>query len=366
MKAGSRKKEIRSFLVMNPFGIGDVLFSTPLLRSIRANFPDARIYYLCSKRSAPILRIHPLVEKVFIYDRDEFAAEMKKSFFAGLLKYWRFILRLRRERIGCALDLSLNTLYGFFAWMAGIKKRYGLDYKKRAFFLNGKVRIQGFNDKHVADYYLDVLRLLDVPAGKYGLEVYTGGESDAWAENFLKGKGITPEKTVIGVAPCGGEAFGRDNHLKRWPPENFSRLIDELAEKYGALIFIFAGPKEKEEVAGITAPLKHRGKVFDFSEISLENTVSLARRCGLFISNDTGLLRFADGLGKKIVALYGPIDEKVYGPYLAEGRSVVVKKDLPCRPCYRNFRLKPCDRGRECLKSISVEEVLEAVSSIVK
>jgi len=361
-----KNRVINSFLVINPFGIGDVLFSTPLLRNIHLNFPAARIYYLCSKRSAPIIKRNPLISEIFIYERDDFVRESKKSIFSGWLKYWRFIRQIRKERIDCALDLSLNTQFGFFAWLAGIKGRYGLDYKKRAFFLNRKIEISGFNDKHVADYYLDVLRLLAVPIKKCNLEVYTDTQSDIWAEDFFKQNNLSGNNLIIGIAPCGGEAFGRDNHLKRWPPEKFSALIDKLIEIYEARIFIFAGPKEKSDVLAITERLKHKNGVFDFSECSLEKTVSLVKRCGLFISNDTGLLRFADGLDKKIVALYGPIDEKVYGPYLSDKRSRVVKKDLPCRPCYKNFRLDPCLRDRECLKSIQVEDVLTAVGLILK
>jgi heptosyltransferase-2 len=351
---------------MNPFGIGDVLFSTPLLRNIHINFPTARIYYLCSKRSAPIIKRHPLVSKIFIYERDDFVLESKKSIFSGWLKYWRFIRQLRKEKIDCALDLSLNTQFSFFAWLAGIKDRYGLDYKKRAIFLTRRIEIPGFNDKHVAEYYLDVLQILDVPIKKCSLEVYTDSQSDIQAEDFFKQNNISTKGLIIGIAPCGGEAFGSDNHLKRWPPEKFSSLIDKLIEIYDSRIFIFAGPKEKEDVLAILEPLKHRNRVFDFSECSLEKTVSLVKRCDLFISNDTGLLRFADGLNKKIVALYGPIDEKVYGPYLSAGRSMVVKKDLSCRPCYKNFRLDFCSRDRECLKSIGVEEVLGAVGLILK
>lgn len=357
---------MRSILVINPFGIGDVLFSTPLLRNIQVNFPNAKIYYLCNKRSAPLIQMHPLISKIFVYERDEFVKESKKSFFSGLLKYWRFIQELRKERIECALDLSLNTQFSFFAFLAGMKKRYGLDYKKRSIFLTKKLEIAGFNAKHVADYYLDVLGMLKVPIKRCNLEVYTDSGNDKWAENFLKESNILEKRLIIGIAPCGGEAFGKDNHLRRWPGEKFSQLIDMLVETYESTIFIFAGPKEKNDVLVITGVLKHKNKVFDFSECSLERTVSLVKRCDLFIGNDSGLLKFADGLNKKIIALYGPIDEKVYGPYLSADRSIIVKKDLPCRPCYNNFRLQPCTRDRECLKSISVEEVFTVASSILK
>ncbi|MDD5079056.1 MAG: glycosyltransferase family 9 protein [Candidatus Omnitrophica bacterium] len=360
------QESYRSFLVINTFGIGDVLFSTPLLRNLHNNFPKAKIYYLCNKKTAPLLRMHPLIEKVFVYERDEFVKEQKKSFVGGLKKYCQFIFDIRKEHIDCAIDLSLNAPFGFFALLAGIKKRYGLNYKNRSRFLNRTIKIDGFIDKHVVDYYLDTLKLLDSPIKRCNLEVYTDDASKAWAGEFLSQNGISKEQFVIGIAPCGGDAFGKDNCLRRWPPEQFSLLIDWLAEEYNVKIFIFAGPKEKNDVIGIISPVKHKKAVFDLSDLTLEETVALVERCQLFISNDSGILRFADGLNKKIVALYGPIDEKVYGLYpYDQKRTIVLKKDMPCRPCYNKFRLSPCNNDRRCLRDITVDVVMQAVRRLL-
>ena len=73
----------RSFLVMNPFGIGDVLFSTPLVRQLHEAHPGAKIYYLCNRRTSTFLKNHPLITKLFIYERDEFRAAEKRSFWEG-------------------------------------------------------------------------------------------------------------------------------------------------------------------------------------------------------------------------------------------------------------------------------------------
>lgn len=357
----------KSFLVINTFGIGDVLFSTALLRNLHDNFPTSRIYYLCNKKTAPILKTHSLIRKVFIYERDEFMAAQKKSFFAMIRQYWQFISEIRKERIECVIDLSLNAPFGFFALLAGIKKRYGLNYKNRSRFLNRTVKIDGFIDKHVADYYLDTLKLLDIPVKRCNLEVYTDDASKAWAGEFLSQNGISKEQFVIGIASCGGDAFGKDNGLRRWPPEQFSLLIERLVEEYNAKIFIFAGPKEKNDVKVIIDPVKHKNAVFDLSDLTLEKTVALVEHCQLLIGNDTGILKFADGLNKKVVALYGPIDEKVYGPYpYDEKRTIVLKKNMPCRPCYNKFRISPCNNDRRCLRDITVDEVMQAASNLLQ
>jgi len=355
------EKHPDSFLIVNTFGIGDVLFSTPLIRNLAEHFPGARIYYLANRKTVPVLASHPVITKVFIYERDEFVAAQKRSLIAGFTRYRAFISEIRREKIDVCLDLSLNTPFGFFALLAGIPVRLGLDFKSRGRFLTKKIRIDGFTSKHVADYYLDVLKLLDIEPKPCPLEVYPSEPDRQKAREFLRSRSSPVRSPIIGIAPCGGDAFGKDAHIKRWPAEKFSLLIDRLARELNALVFIFAGPKEKQEVAAIIAPVKDKSRVYDFSDRSLSETIALVEQCGLFIGNDTGPLRFADALHKKLIALFGPVDEKVYGPYPSEpGRTVILTRDVPCRPCYQKFRLPVCVYDRRCLKDILVEEVLKA------
>ena len=104
---------LESFLIINTFGIGDVLFSTPLIRNLKEFYPQSRIYYLCNKKTAPILRSNPLIHKTFVYERDEFVEAGKESFWKGLKKYLIFLSEIKKEKIDVALDLSLNTPFGF-------------------------------------------------------------------------------------------------------------------------------------------------------------------------------------------------------------------------------------------------------------
>ncbi len=361
-----KSKKYDAFLIINPFGIGDVLFTTPLIRNLADCFPQARIYYLANRKTAPLLVNHPLISKVFVYERSEFAAEEKKSRLAGLKKYAGFIKEIRNEKIDAAIDLSLNTPFGFIAMLAGIKERFGLDYKNRGLFLTRKLKIPGFCDKHVVEYYLSVLKLLGIEPKECGLEVYPGEQNREWARDYLKQNGISRGKLIFGIAPCGGDAFGKDANIKRWPADKFSALIVYLLKEYQADVFLFAGPKEKEDISKIINAAGNSPRIHEFTDCSLAQTVALLELCGLFIGNDTGPMRFADGLGKKIVALFGPVDEKIYGPYpYDEKRALVIKKDLDCRPCYRKMRLTPCQADKKCLKDIEVSEVAAAIKKLL-
>ncbi|RKY34835.1 MAG: hypothetical protein DRP69_03625, partial [Candidatus Duberdicusella sinuisediminis] len=79
-----------------------------------------------------------------------------------------------------------------------------------------------------------------------------------------------------------------------------------------------------------------------------------------------GLLKVANALNKKIVAIFGPVSEKVYGLYpFKPSQHIILKKDLPCRPCYKKFRLPECPYDIACLREITVEEVFSAVSKLI-
>jgi len=73
----------------------------------------------------------------------------------------------------------------------------------------------------------------------------------------------------------------------------------------------------------------------------------------------------AVGMGVSTVSIFGPVDEKVYGPYPLNSNHIVIsKKDVPCRPCYKKFKYNMC-KERLCLESIKCEDVLAAVDRLL-
>ncbi len=354
----------RSFLVMNPFGIGDVLFSTPLVRQLHEAHPGAKIYYLCNRRTSTFLKNHPLITKLFIYERDEFRAAEKRSFWEGAWMLVSFLFSIWKEHIDVAIDLSLNSKFGLYAILAGIPVRVGFDHKKRGRFLSRKLPLAGFDSKHVAEYYLDVLSLIGITPRISPMEIYSDEASWEWAA-----KAITPGKLVIGIAPCGGQTFGSSAGVKRWPEDHFASLINRLVERFRPQILLFAGPNERTEIAAILTQLTPAAKEVtrEFSESTLLQLIALTAHCDLFVSNDTGPLRFADAQGKKSVSFFGPVDERVYGPFpLSAERHRVLTSPVSCRPCYNRFRLSECHHQVVCMTGVSVEEAFRACEELLR
>ncbi|RKY30165.1 MAG: lipopolysaccharide heptosyltransferase II [Candidatus Omnitrophota bacterium] len=355
----------KKILIINPFGIGDVLFTTPIINTLKNSFPRPQIGYLCNSRSSVIVENNPHIDYIFLYDRDEFEALRKKSFFLWLKKVYSFLKKIKEINFDLVLDFSLNTQYGFFAWLCGIKERAGYDYKRRGIFLNKKIKLSGYNAKHIVQYYADLLGILDFKLKQKKLELFLKEDDIKEVEEKLKQAGIAEHEFLVGLVPGGGASWGKVAHLKHWPAENFAQLADKIIEKYQAKIIILGDLNEQKIAKDIIARMKNPS--VDFSgKTLLGQLAALISKTKLVIANDGGPLHMAVALGVKTVSFFGPVDPKVYGPFPADSSChIVLRKELECSPCYSNFRLSLCPNDNRCLTEISVTQAMEAVSALI-
>ncbi|MCK4912539.1 MAG: glycosyltransferase family 9 protein [Candidatus Omnitrophica bacterium] len=355
----------KSFLIINPFGIGDVLFSLPLIESLKESFPTSKIFYLCNKRTYPVLDNNPLIDKTFVYERDEFETIKKVSKISWIKKILSFVSEIKKENIDIAIDLSLNSQFGFFSWLSGIGERIGYNYKKRGRFLTKKIKFQGYEEKHVIEYYLELLDLVGAKSRYKKTEIILNKNQKEKAETFLKQQGVGSNELIITIAPCGGASWGRDSYRKHWPKEKFAELADRLIDKNQARI-IFAGSGNEREAIEKIEKLMHKSCIKAI-DLPLIDFLAILERSTILVANDGGPLHMGVFLGIKTVSIFGPVSDIVYGPYPRDIRKhAVVKKDLPCRPCYKKFRLSECSEQLECLKSIAVDEVFNSVKGLIE
>jgi len=358
------KNRPKSFLIINPFGIGDVLFSLPLIKNLKEKFPSSQVLYLCNKRTHPILKDNPLISKTFVYERDEFEAVKKASKISWIKKIRSFISEIKTENIDIAIDLSLNSQFGFFSWIAGIKKRVGYNYKNRGRFLTKKVDFQGYEEKHIIEYYLELLNSIGVEPKYRKTELTLNENQRNKAAIFLRERGVDSNELLITIAPCGGASWGRDSYRKHWSKNKFAELADRLIDKYRARIILAGAGSEKVVIDDIEKLMQK--SCIKAIDLPLMDFLALLERSTILVANDGGPVHMGVFLGVKTVSIFGPVSEVVYGPYPQDSqRHVVIKKDLPCRPCYKKFRLPECLYQSKCLKSITVDEVFDSVKGLL-
>ena len=355
---------MKKILIINPFGIGDCLFTTPLVHSLKQAYPDSKITYLTNRRSAGVLVNNPHIENVIIYERDEFDSIKRKSFIKWLRSNLSFIAKLRAGYFDTAFDFSLNAQYGFFSWFAGIKTRIGYDFKKRGRFLTKKIPLLGYRQKHVIEYYDDLLSFVGIKALFQKPEIYPSQGDLQAAEELLLKNGVQKGDLAVGIIPGAGRSWGKEAYFKHWSADGFAEVADKVVEKYGAKIIIMGDLKEKEISASVLHGMKN--KALDLTgATTLGLFAAILSKLALVITNDGGPLHMAVAVGAKTVSIFGPVDEHVYGPYPPSSEHIVVKQDLICRPCYNNFRLASCIGERMCLRNINAIDVFTAVEKLL-
>jgi lipopolysaccharide heptosyltransferase II len=347
-------KNVPKILIINPYGVGDVLFTTPVISNLRLAYPQASIAYLANRRTADFLKFNPDIAQVFVYERDEFVGSYPK--------YLELFNSIKQQAFDLVFDFSLNSSFGFLSFACGIKKRVGFDYRKRGRFLTDRVAMLGFEEKHVVEYYLDLLRLVNIPVRPIPMKLDVPSQDTQWAKEWLNSHKVDPAKPLIAVLPGGGASWGKAAGHKRWPAPKYAHLIDKIIENFDAAVILMGDSKE-EELCREVVSLAHFPLHFAVGETSLLGLAALLMLAQGAIVNDGGPLHVATAVGAKTVSIFGPVDPLVYGPYPAANHTVA-QKHLPCQPCYRRFRMANCGHI-SCLGELSVEEVYRKVQNIL-
>lgn len=357
---------MRRILIINPFGIGDVLFTTPVLGAIRRSWPGAFIGYWCNQRVEPLIKEQPAVNSTFALSRGDLKRISRES------SWWRaaaalstLVAGIRRARFDISLDFSLDHRYSLISKLAGIGRRIGFDYKGRGGFLTDAVPVTGYEGRHAVQFYNGLSSKLGIPAPAGGLELVVSAQSQLEADALLEKEGIAASSQfLVGIAPGAGESWGKDASVKQWPAGRFAELADLIQGSFKVSILLLGSAEERPLADSVENKMRERPLNLA-GKTTLTAYAGIIRRLRLLVTNDGGPLHMAVALGVRTVSIFGPVDEKVYGPYLSGGEHRVITADVACRPCYRNFRFAGCTNQRRCIESITVTEVFNEVKKLL-
>ena len=355
---------MKKILVINPFGIGDVLFTTPVIKALRLQYPDSFIGYWSNLRVKPILESNAQINKIFALSRGDLKKIYQRSFFQGLWSAVSLVWEIKKENFDICLDFSLDHRYSLLAKIIGIRQRMGFNYKDRGRFLTKRIDLVGYQVKHVVEYYLELLKFLDIPIKEMSLCLNILPESELKAKDMLATAGIEETDCIIGIAPGAGGSWGKDASYKHWPALKFAQVADRLTAEFKAKIVIL-GDQSESKIAEIMVHVMRNKPVDLTGKTSLGILPAVIKHCNLLITNDGGPMHMAVALGVRSVSVFGPVNEAVYGPFPEHRNHVVLKWDMACRPCYKNFRLPVCEKDRECLKQVSVDAVFDAAARLL-
>ncbi len=382
-------------LVVKLATIGDLLLASPALRALRETYPHARIDLLVTPASAGLLDGWELIDRVIMLDKYLFDYPQQ------LLKNPRNLLRLRplwhnlRDGDYDAV-LLLHHLTLFFGRLkhqvlmraTGAKWRVGLD-NGHGWFLNVRVKDNGFGAMHEADYNLAVAKAAGATTNDKRLTVPISVEERKQAGQLIQETDLAGEFYLTGLAPAKSPTnieqplikrpiiamhpgSGGYSTARRWAPERFAQLADTLFHDAGGQLILMGGPEETELHQQIMSLMRSEMPVRSFAgKGNIRVAAAILEQADLFVGNDSGLMHMATAVGTPTVGIFGLTNSEAWGPYIGGvpgKQAVVVKLNLPCMPCfYRGHDLGTPEgcMTRDCLAMLGVDPVATAARRLL-
>jgi len=349
LSAVSQKDKFKRILIVRTDRIGDVLLSTPAIKALRDANPNAYIAMMVAPSARDIAEGNPYLDEVLIYDKD------------GRHKTWiesvRFARILKKKKFDLVLILHPTNRVHLVTFFAGIPRRVGYD-RKMGFLLTDRLsHTKQLGEKHELEYTLDIVRYLGIEPKDKDLFMPLSPESEDWADEFFAKEGIREGDRLLAVHP------GASCPSKIWPSERFAETADKLADKYRLKIILISGPKDIHPVQGVIKNLRHPAINLS-GKTSISQLASVLKRCQLLISNDSGPVHIASGVGTPVISIFGRnqrgLSPRRWGPRGIKDR--VLHREVGCRECLAH----KCGKGFACLKAITAEEVTLVADSILR
>jgi heptosyltransferase-2 len=337
--------EPKRILIVNVNWLGDVLFSTPLIRALRKKFPDAYIACMVVPRCREILSFNPHLDEVIIYDE-----EQKHR---GLLGKFRIVSYLKSQGFDTAILLHRSFTRALIVFMAGIPRRIGYYTKKRAALLTHALPPPP-EDMHRVDVFLNLGKYLGIDTLDRNYEFFISDEDRKNAGRLLEAGGVAAADRFVVINPGGNWA------PKRWPAEKFAKLADKLTDKFGVKIVITGSRRDIKLGEHIASIMKAPSAVL-CGKTSLRELAAVLEKAKAVIANDSGPMHISVSMAANTAALFGPTSPQITGP-IGKGDFAVLRERVDCDiPCYK----VACEYYK-CMDAITVEGVLKAIDEFLR
>lgn len=331
-------------LVRAPNWIGDSILAIPAAECLSKNFPQAEIWISAKEWVKDLFAAHDFIKGVIpLPDTDDLKNLMNS---AQKIKNLGF-------EIGVLFTNSFASALLFF--LARIPQRWGYSKDGRGLLLTkGATPNKQKENLHQLDYYLNLISGLDLKTYPPRLSLPLTSEEKRQTKELLHSLKVDLKRPLIILNP--GASYGP---AKRWPAIKFAELANLLQERKNAEIIIIGSGNEVSLAESISSSM--RRAAFNLSgKTSLRLLAALISHADLFISNDSGPMHMANALKIPVIAIFGPTDPSLTGPF--QEPAAVIKKDVPCWPC--SYRECPFDH--RCMMNIEAEEVYQSCQKFLE
>lgn len=315
-------------LVIRFSSIGDIVWTTPVVRVLKTQLPDASVHFCTKKQYRAMVEPNPHIDKVHFLEDDINA----------------LVQKLKQESFDLVIDLHSNIRSRIIKWRLGKKT---LTYSKHSWarWLLVQTKLNYVPQTHIADWYMDALKPLGVlPDGK-GLDFFIAPENEVKLETL-------PTELQNGYVAL---VIGASEWNKRLP---LPKLI-ELCERLTCPVALVGGKEDAEQGDLLVQAFEKNDNVFVFNacgKYNIAQSASIVQQARFTVGHDTGLTHIAAAFGRQVYAIYGGTISQYLYPY-TPNRVIIENEQLACRPCSKAGKAYCPQKHFKCMQDLDFHKI---------
>ena len=302
---------LKKFLIIQTAFIGDVVLATSLLEKIHQDYPDAEIDFLVRKGNEGLLRDHPFLHELLIWDK-------KQSKVPNL---WKTLRRIRAAKYDKVINVQRYAATGLLTAFSGAKEKIGFDKNPFSFLFDKKIAHvfgEGDHYKHEIDRNQELIRhFTDDNAVR---PVLYPSEKD---RNAVSGFKQTPYITISPASVW---------FTKQYPKEKWISFLNKLGPQYE--VYMLGAPTDASLAEEIRTSSTNTNITNLAGKLNFLQSAALMKDAVMNYVNDSAPMHFASAMNAPVTAVYcSTIPAFGYGPLSDKKFIVEIQEKLSCRPC---------------------------------
>lgn len=332
---------MQKILIIQTAFIGDVILATALPEKLHRFFPEAKIDFLLRKGNESLLKQHPWLHEILIWDKK---SQKKKNL-------WRLLKKIRKTKYDLVINLQRFASTGILTAFSGAKDKRGFDKNPLSFLYDRKVAHSMLNGHHeVERNHKLIADLTDETFARPKL--YPSEEDQKNVEQYQS-------SPYVCIAPASVW------FTKQYPKEKWIELIDRVPDTFK--IFLIGSKHDEELCSEIINQTKNKNIFSLAGKLNFLQSAALMKSATMNYTNDSAPLHIASAVNAPVTAIYcSTIPE--FGFYPLSDKSTVLQTLVPlkCKPCGLHG-LKACPMGHfNCAHTIEVKYLLDPLMAYEK
>ena len=327
---------MRKILIIQTASLGDVVLATPLIEKLHHFFPQAQVDFLLKEGNEVLLRHHPLLKHVMVWDKSE-----KKY-----RKLWELITIVREQKYDLVINTQRFASTGLLTVLSGAGQTAG--FKKNPFSLFFTHRFaHKISGKKGSPHEIERnLKLIEeyTDTAIFKPKLYPSQHDFAKVSQYKTRQYIT-------VSP------GSLWFTKAFPEERWTTFVKQLDKEL--VVYFLGSAKESEMIDRIIEVSGHTNSLNMAGGLTLLESAALMRDAFMNYTNDSAPLHLASAMDAPVAAVFcSTVPEFGFGPLSTKSIIIQTVEELGCRPCGLHGKSVCPKKHFKCAETITIKQLL--------